>query len=244
MSLPSILIAAPTSDKKDYALDDWVDCVQSMKYPNYSVLLVDNSHNEEYYYKILDKGINCLHVKPEGNVVDYIAECQQLIRYYTLEGGYDYLFSLESDVLPHNDIILSLLHHNKPVVSAPYFVQYKGGDPSICLTKPIVQHFGKESYMSTQMVNTKEGLSMLTGDLIKIFACGIGCSLIHRSVLERIEFRSSTASNETRTDKSVFSDSLFYLDCMKAKIPVYLDTRELVKHNYREWDSNIDLYIK
>lgn len=244
MQLPSILIAAPTSDKKDYALDEWVKAVFNLKYPNYTVLMVDNSHNEEYYHKILDKGINCLHVKPEGNVVDYITDCQNIIRAYVLEGGYDYLFSLESDVIPRSDILVSLLHHGKPIVSAPYFVQYKGGDPSICLTKTLVQHFGKYSYMSNLMVDTKEGLSMLNGKLIKVHACGVGCSLIHRSVVERIEFRSSTASNETRTDRSVFSDSLFYLDCMKAKIPVYLDTRELVRHNYREWDSNIDLYIK
>ena len=244
MNLPSILIAAPTSDKKDYALDEWVDCVLSMKYPNCSVLLVDNSHNEEYYHKILAKGINCLHVKPEGNVVDYIADCQNIIRAYVLKGGYDYLFSLESDVTVRSDIIPTLLHHNKYVVSAPYFVQYKGGDPSICLTKSITQHFGKRSYMSTHMVNTKEGLSVLTGELVKVFGCGIGCSLIHRSVLEKIEFRSGIASNETRTDRSVFSDSLFYLDCLRANIPVYLDTKELVTHNYREWDSNIDLYIK
>ncbi len=244
MQLPKILIAAPTSDNKDYALDEWVECVKNMNYSNYTVLLVDNSHNEEYYYKILENGIECLHVKPEGNVVDYITECQNLIRYYAIEGGYDYLFSLESDVTTHPDIIISLLHHNAPVVTAPYFVQYKGGDPAICLTQDVLQHYGKITYMSTQMVSTQEGLHMLTGELVKVFGCGIGCTMIHTDVLRRIEFRSNTASNEIRADRSVFSDSLFYLDCMKAKIPVYLDTRELVKHNYREWDSNIDLYIK
>lgn len=243
MNLPKILIAAPTSDKKDYCFDEWADNVLSFTYPNSTILLVDNSHNEEYYYKILDKGISCLHVKPEGNAVNYITDCQNIIRHYAIEGGYDYLFSLESDVIPRSDIIIQLLHHRKRVVSAPYFVKYKGGDPSICMTDPLVQHFGKYSYMHTQMVGTQKGMSRLTGELIKVFGCGIGCSLIHVDVLRQIEFRSEIGSNERRMDRSVFSDSLFYLDCAKAKIPVYLETSMLVTHKYSGWDANEDLYI-
>jgi len=244
MNLPKILIAAPTSDKKDYCLDEWVDNVLSFDYPASTILLVDNSHNEEYYHKILDKGINCLHVKPEGNVVDYIADCQKLIRHYVLEGGYDYLFSLESDVIPQSDIILQLLHHNKRIVAAPYFVQYKGGDPSLCMIDPEIQHVKEMSYMHTRMVGTKQGLSRLTGELVKVFGVGLGCSLIHKDVLKKIDFRSGTASNETRMDRSVFSDSLFYIDCFKAKIPVFWDTKLLVRHKYSDWSGNIDLYIK
>lgn len=241
--LPRILIAAPTSDKKDYCFDEWANNVMSINYPSYTVLMVDNSHDPTYYHKILDKGINCLHVKPEGNAVSYITDCQNIIRHYAIEGGYDYLFSLESDVMPHSDIIQHLLHHRKRIVSAPYFVKYKGGDPSICMIDPLVQHFGKYSYMHTQMVGTQQGMSRLTGKLIKVFGCGIGCTLIHTDVLRMIKFRSEIGSNERRTDRSVFSDSLFYLDCAKAKIPVYLDTYLLVKHNYSGWDSNEDLYI-
>ena len=242
MSLPKILLAAPTSDKKDYCFDKWADTVLNLDYPSYSVMLVDNSHDEEYYHKILDRGIYCIHVKPEGNVVDYITDCQNLIRYYVLKGGYDYLFSLETDVFPQRDTLLSLVLNNKPVVTAPYLVQYKGGDPTICWLDANDQHIGKNSYLQTRLVDTKETLHRVTGKLVKVFACGIGCTLIHSEVLREIPFRSEVADNETRMDKSVFSDSLFYIDCMKKKIPCYLDTSLLVRHEYSGWDDNLDLY--
>ena len=242
MSLPKILLAAPTSNVKDYCFDAWADGVQNLDYPRYSVLLVDNSHDPTYYHKILDRGIQCIHVEPQGNVVDYITECQNLIRYIAITGGYDYLFSLESDVFPSRDIIIQLLRHDKPIVTAPYYVQYKGGDPSICWTDALTQHFGKYSYLHSQMVGTQETLHRLTGELVKVFGCGIGCTMIHTEVLKAIEFRADIRDNESRSDRSVFSDSLFYVDCMRNNIPVYLDTSLLVEHRYGGWDANIDLY--
>jgi hypothetical protein len=242
MNLPKILIAAPTSDKKDYAFEDWAKCVLNMDYANYKVLMVDNSHDETYHHKILDRGIDCLYVKPEGNAVDYITKCQNLIRYYTLKGGYDYLFMLESDVVARTDMIIQLLHHHKPVVTAPYFVQYKGGDPSICMLDAVDQHFDGLSYRHVEMVSTENTLHRMNGRLRQVFACGIGCTMIQREVLEEIEFRSDVNNNEVRMDRSVFSDSLFYVDCAKKDIPVYLDTYLYAHHNYSGWDDNIDLY--
>ena len=43
---PKILVACPTFDGKIYCLDRWVDAVRKIDYPNYSMLLVDNSVGE------------------------------------------------------------------------------------------------------------------------------------------------------------------------------------------------------
>ncbi len=243
MSLPKILVAAPTSDKKDYCFDEWIDRILSLDYANYDILIVDNSHNPTYYHKILNKGVRCIHVEPKGNVVDYITYCQNIIRECTIKGGYHALVSIESDVFVSPEIISHLVHHSKPVVTAPYFVQYKGGDPTICWMDATEQFIEDRIYVQTELLGTEDTLHRLNGELVQVFACGIGCTLIHWEVLELIKFRSGVRENEKRVDRSVFSDSLFYLDCKRKGIPCYLDTSLLVEHKYSGWDSNLDLYI-
>ena len=63
----------------------------------------------------------------------------------------------------------------------------------------------------------------LNKGLLKIAVSGLGCILIHRSVLEKIKFR---------YDKKYpsFDDIFFGLDCKENNFGIYADTNIVCKH--------------
>lgn len=86
-----------------------------------------------------------------------------------IDRGADYLFFLDSDVIPPGDAIVRLMSHNLPIVSGVYHRR----SPPIgipVMQKPAGQWITK--YPQNQ--------------LIEVDVVGAGCLLIHRSVLERL----------------------------------------------------------
>ena len=126
--LPKILIAAPTSEKKNYCFLDWICNVKKIDYPSekMEVMLADNSYTYKYIEYLRSLGIKTVHdEKQEKTPIEYICESHNAIRDYFLKKDFDYLFHLESDVMVESQTLRTLLFHsiekNLPVVSASYF---------------------------------------------------------------------------------------------------------------------------
>ena len=67
---------------------------------------------------------------------------------------------------------------------------------------------------------------------LEVRACGLGCVLIHRSVLEKVEFRYNKHT-------SGFDDVFFCEDVIKAGFKVYADTSIRCRHLYGGgWDES------
>ena len=43
MNYPKVLVSFPTSDKKDYCVDDFIKQIKNFTYPLYDIFVVDNS---------------------------------------------------------------------------------------------------------------------------------------------------------------------------------------------------------
>jgi hypothetical protein len=228
--LPKVLVACPTYKGKAYCLDAWAENVKSFTYLNYDVLLVDNTNDDgEHAQEIRDRtGFTVIHhYNKDAKTINYImAECNEEIRKYFLENDYDYLFSLESDVFPKNkDIIQKFINYNLPIVSGWYHI----GDPGY--SYPLIQvkmnHMnldGTTGY-SIRQLYWEEIIEFLDGHVNEVFACGIGCTLIHRGILEKVRFRIS------EYNPYVHADSIFYLDLANIGIKSYLDTAEYCDHD-------------
>ena len=52
MNKPRILVGCPTSFHKEYALEQYAESIKSLTYPNYDILLVDNSKDDVYFKRI------------------------------------------------------------------------------------------------------------------------------------------------------------------------------------------------
>jgi hypothetical protein len=93
-----VLISMPTADKKDYCVDEFINQIKTFTYPLYDIFVLDNSKDPKHVKKFWENGIKAVHEPVNGNFKEELARHQNIIRNYFLNGDYDYLLMLESDV--------------------------------------------------------------------------------------------------------------------------------------------------
>lgn len=236
-SIPKILIACPTSDVKNYCVEEWLQNLNSIRWAKCDVLLIDNSNdlrlNSEKLRELCEMYIHTkdslvVYDNPEGkdSINAILASGHNKCREYALKNGYEYLFHLESDVFPDPDVLEKLVFHKKQVVNGLYYRDEGKG------RKPMVQR----DYMKTKFtVGTlnympDEDIGYVDGTLKKVPHAGIGCCLIHKSVLEQIKFRYDPKNPAS-------PDTYFAMDCKVAGIPIYLDTNVICDHKNKAWGA-------
>lgn len=218
--LPRILLACPQSDKKSYCWNEWTENVLSLSYPNFDILLVDNSDKNDFSKRIKKQGIHCHWIKPYGkSEIEKIALSHEAIRVYALQNNYDYLFHLESDVFPDPFIIESLLTCKKSVVGATYHI---GQGKNSQLMIQVIEHYENEHFIDTRMIGA-QATTFLDGQVKKCFSVGLGCILIHKSVFPHFQFRYEKGKN-------FHPDSFFAHDLFRKGIDIHCDTSLLCKH--------------
>ncbi len=212
---PKILVGCPTSFHKEYALDEYAKAVKSLTYNNYDILLVDNSQDNIYFDKIKQKGLPVIKGPYFEGALDRIIASRNILKEYVLKNNYDYFFSLEQDLIPPINILESLLRHKKRVITAVYFNYVTKGNETRLL--PVIW---------TGISNNLRYLikpHQLKKGLLRIAIAGLGCILIHKTVLAKIKFR-------YEKKEEAFDDVYFALDCKKHNIPIYADTNLISKH--------------
>ena len=234
---PKVVIGTLFSDVKDYAIKDWFKNVCSFSYPNFDVCMVDNSADKKYHKKMFKYfserkknskmgKLTVLHaprIHKKSEI--FLAFSANELRKYFLKGKGVWMLNLESDVFSVPDIIERLLCFNKPVIGATYFSGgqkgrypmmtggYVSNNTMVLANLPYLSGFYK-------IGNTFKPR--------KSFGQGIGCTMIHRNVMEKISFR---------PDPSGVShyDGMFHNDLLMNGIPNY--TIPLVcGHRNQTWD--------
>ncbi len=179
--MKKILIGCPTSDSHEYALEQYAKALKALTYPNFDILLVDNSKGDGYKEKLESHDLKVLKCPYFESARDRIITSRNLLRQYALDKGYDYLFSLEQDVIPPKDVLERLLSAKKRLISGVYFTY--------------LERDGRKGYFP--LIWTKaEGTnyyimkpSELNRGIRKIASAGLGCVLIHKTILKDIKFR-------------------------------------------------------
>ena len=223
--LPKILIGAPTADVKQYCAKDWIENVREFIYPNFDVFLADNSLNEDHIKWWEEQGVDIESANSNANhsVIKRLTDSHNLVRKKALDGGYDYLLHLEVDVFPPPEVLIQLLSNLKPLVSVSYDVFDAEQRESVAI-RTDTNDDGEE----TAIIRGKYSELWFDGDCKQAWTNGVGCALIHRSVLEKVEFRYVA-------DNSAFPDSWFAYDCAELGIPHYIDTSMYAYHKNKDW---------
>ena len=232
MSYPKILVAAPTSDHKDYCLKQWSNYLLGLTYPNKEIFIVDNSKDPLYHQKIISLGLPCVHHRPLGmtDLKEIITSGQNLIRDKILREKFDYLFLNESDQFAPPNIIEYLMLQKKFVIGLPYFISGVTNTQLIC--------FKKESWGAVRNYDPifhDEGFIFFDGTITPVYQLGFGCLLIHRSIVERLPFRV-----DMNNPYGNHSDTYFHNDCHDNHIPVYADLGHMSYHWNKDWWKVID----
>lgn len=221
MNKPKILVGCPTYWGKGYCLKKYAERVKALSYENYDVMLVDNTEGDSYIEQITKEGLRVIKGPWSEDARERIINSRNLLRDKLLEGGYDYFLSLEQDIIPPKDVIERLLARNKEIITGAYYKEGSlpdGRKTSYALL--YVEQQGKLVLVHPERLKNKE--------LITINACGLGCILIHRKVLEKIRFR--------KPEKGPAQDDMmFCYDAQKAGFELYVDTDVVCEHLHKDW---------
>lgn len=215
-----VLVGCPTNALKEYCLQEYVEVLKKLSHRPLDALLVDNSPDMRYMQKLLDLGIPTIKGPSEGSAMERIVASRNLLREKAIEMKYDWLLMLEQDVIPPADVIEKLLEHKKSVVTAVYFSRHPkvGKDLIPMVFKPVPTD--RDGFPDMRVLNHDE--IFMGPRLQQVISAGLGCVLIHRSVFEKIPFR-------TESDDS-FDDYWFFSDLYKLGIPAFVDSKLRCKH--------------
>jgi len=114
METPKILVGAPISDMHAYCFDEFINAITSLSYPNYNILLIENSKTDTFYEKIKNKAP--IHkITYQKRARERVTQAHNYLREKVINEDYDYLFILDQDVIPPKDVLERLTSHNKKV---------------------------------------------------------------------------------------------------------------------------------
>lgn len=240
MHYPKIILAFPTSDKKDYCFFEFLEQLTRFTYPNLDILMIDNSSYDRKEWLIkqfkkydLQDRIRYQYFNPKCLTFrEMIRDCHNIIRDVVLKEGYNFAYFLESDHFTAPNTIEHLLSFKKLVVGLPYFIGTGFASMYICSQTEICGNIALEIALTSDLA-----FLYSNGELKKNHQVGLGNVLIHRSVLEKIKFRIETEGAYNL--ETYFDDQFFYTDCKRLGIPVYVDTANMSYHWNTHWNNLI-----
>lgn len=235
MNFPKVLISSPTANAKNYCFHAWIENVMNFTYPNFEVRLFDNSIdggknaqylNEEYKKTYNNDKFLAAHSKTDhiSSVIERMCVSHNLCRETILNDDFEYMLHLETDIFPEKSVIENLMYNKKEVVGAVY-----DRDGGIYRTAMLQKHIWSSPFNVTAFnFEVGEELFAIDGTCKPYASVGLGCVLIHKTVLDKIPFR--FIKNQRGHPDKYFSE-----DCFRNNIKIYADTSLYCRHDNKPW---------
>lgn len=156
-----------------------------------------------------------------------IDQIRNLIADWSLRNDYDYLFSVDSDIVVPRDALRKMLHHDVDIVSGVYvqrndmnipelFVDCNSGDST-------VKHMHIEEIRNA------------SSPLMQIAACGFGCVLVKREVLEKMTYPHFVYQPALLHHQTCPEDVYFCQKATALGFRVFVDTSIKCPHKGSRW---------
>lgn len=166
-----------------------------------------------------------------------VAHARNRLAKKAMSEGYDYLFFIDDDVTPPDDVLLKLLEHDVDVCLGFYMHRTKSrleeSLTNLC-------HLGERSFLHQYTRDELRALRESGENLIQVHGGGLGCALIKTSVFERISWPWFRWYIYGQDGYGILSEDLYFdVKCEKVGIPIHADTRIHCKHQFR-FDQECD----
>lgn len=110
-----VLVTCPTYEGKEYCFKEWIDRATSLTYPNYDILVVDNSPTDAYYRRWRDQ-VPMIHLDFTGqkdNAMYRVCRSMAEVQRHFLKGNYSHWMNIEADNIPPPNVIETLMHYGE-----------------------------------------------------------------------------------------------------------------------------------
>lgn len=208
---PKILLACPTYDGKKYCQDKWLNHIENLTYDDIDFLVVENSITPDNY-KYLQKNyqwlnvLRCIHKKNESPQKRVLRSLEMIYHFFKMD-NYTHLFMLESDQFPPVNCVEYLLDMDTYICQLPYF--HQEGDKTMLMAC---------DYVNTDTIDFMPPFKsfMWATGIKDALQTGIGCTLLHREVVQGVP---------PRLDKKFpkqYPDVFFHIDwaCAGYKVKI------------------------
>ena len=250
INFPKVLVASPTANAKKYCFEDWLQNAMNFKYPNYKIMLFDNSiddgefveymnnHFKENYGEHNDKFLAVKSdIKDKSTwLIERMCVSHNDCSQYAINNGFDYLFHLESDIFPPETIIEDLMCHRKKVCGGLYHIDEGAGRKLMIQDR--IHRAPKDIVMDN--ISARREVEFVDGSLKTAGHIGLGCILISKEVLKKVPFRFLHWSFTKGI--GMHPDVYFAEDCYHKGIPIFVDTSIMCNHQNKSW--NLYVYKK
>ena len=223
--VPKILVFSPTYEGKEYIFDAFYKGIKSIDYPNWEFLMIDNTEGMSYTHKLRQRGINTVHVPRCGNSRQALCNAQNYARKYAIENDFDYILSIESDIICTPDVIQRLLKHDKKVVGGLYYIGHEVKIPCIFFVEKM-----PTGAFKTSLIKLQDVPHFINTGLQQVHGMGVGCTLVRRDIFTKYMFWF-----DERFDNK-HSDVYFYMELQNDGVPVFCDTDLILTHHPSDWN--------
>ena len=235
--MPKVLIGVVTYGKQRYCLDNLLKCLRAQTAPT-DILFVVNNGESAYTTLLRSMNVNAIEdPKPAATRIEKILNGRNYLRDHALKNGYDYLFSVDSDVMiPKKTLELLLLMQTD--VACGLFLSAFSLDGKNVIAPVLYKDIGNgECQLYTQE-------AILVPQFIEAGASSLGCTLISRKVLETVPFRKMGNSPDGGEDMAFFVDArakgfkciaFSGIKCLHAPFPLTDPRAKLFE--WKNWDG-------
>lgn len=134
------------------------------------------------------------------------------------KNGCDWLFFLDSDVIPPKGTIDTLLSHNLPIVGGLYYTRISPIIPTVWVNNP-------DDSGATYIPKNFQ-----PGEITEADAIGMGCCLIHKRVFDKLDKPYFNWTLDEDGNKGVSEDFYFCKKAKEAGFKIFVDTRISCEH--------------
>ncbi|MBU0761046.1 MAG: glycosyltransferase [Nanoarchaeota archaeon] len=234
-----VLVASPLFDGMKYCIKEFLNSMRALSYDNYSILLVDNSRQEDFFNE-LKKETGVKVIKDDTNETvskRRLISSRNKILQYAINENFDYVLMMDTDVIPPKNIISELLNCKKDIVTGLYFNNFQSSGKIKLL--PVAWAFitPREFEEITRDLNfgplVKSNLDLRrhltskeaeSGELFKVKYGSAGCMLLSKKVFEKVRYGLLDVTVST-------SDDIYFFEkAREAGFEIYCYTKIKCEH--------------
>ena len=200
---PKVFIGIVTSVHKMYCLPQFMKGLKGINYPNYEVMIVDNSPDDtamNFCRSMRELGHTVIHMDRVKFTRENLTKSRNMLIDYFLKHNkenpddqFEYFFSLESDVIPAPDCIQELLKNQVNVVSGVYmngkvYPPKEGQNHELHTWIPMAWQYPEDGIPELNVLRPMDILKdIVPSRLIRVQSSGVGFLLISKHVIKKLK---------------------------------------------------------